>query len=129
NPIPYINQKGLVDRAGNPKDAYYVFKSYWTLSPLFCYIESHTWTERSGPKGLKRDVNIFSNCPEAELFVNGIGLGRKMRDVKVFPACGLSWSVEFKEGRNILSVVGYNDEKKSAVDSMVVNYFYKKNDV
>ncbi len=29
NAIPYINQKGLVDREGNPKDAYYVFKSYW----------------------------------------------------------------------------------------------------
>ncbi len=51
NDIPYMNQKGLVDRNGNPKDAYYVFKSYWSDVP-FTYIESHTWTERQGPKTL-----------------------------------------------------------------------------
>lgn len=37
NAIPFVNQKGLVDRAGNPKDAYYVFKSYWAKQP-FAYI-------------------------------------------------------------------------------------------
>ena len=30
NAIPYMNQKGLVDRNGNKKDAFYVFKSYWS---------------------------------------------------------------------------------------------------
>src|SRR5579859_6092768 len=28
NPIPYVNQKGLLDRAGRPKDAYHLFRSY-----------------------------------------------------------------------------------------------------
>jgi len=66
NAIPYMNQKGLVDRTGKPKDAFYVFKSYWSNDP-FTYIESHTWTERQGPKGKTRDVSVYSNCPEVEL--------------------------------------------------------------
>ena len=46
NPLPYMNQKGLVDRNGKPKDAYYVFASHWSKKP-FCYIESKTWTHRT----------------------------------------------------------------------------------
>ena len=41
NPIPYVNQKGLVDRSGKPKDAYYVFASYWKTEP-FCYCLLYT---------------------------------------------------------------------------------------
>ncbi|HAL55336.1 MAG TPA: beta-galactosidase [Bacteroidetes bacterium] len=129
NPIPYVNQKGLVDRAGNPKDAYYVFKSYWTTSPLFCYIESHTWLERNGPTGLKRDVKVFSNCPEVELFVNGVSQGRRTRDVRDYPACGLSWRVDFTEGENRLRAIGFKKGQEVTADSMVLSYRYKKNDV
>jgi beta-galactosidase len=127
NPIPYVNQKGLVDRAGVPKDAYYVFKSYWTESPKFCYIESHTWDERSGSPLLKRTVRVYSNCSEAELFLNGVSLGRNIRNIKNYPACGLRWDVLFKEGDNALKVIGYEKQKRIAVDSMHVTYFYTKN--
>ena len=30
NPVPYVNQKGVVERDLTPKEAYYVFQSYWT---------------------------------------------------------------------------------------------------
>ena len=30
-----MNQKGLVDRANTPKDAFYVFKSYWNKTDPF----------------------------------------------------------------------------------------------
>jgi beta-galactosidase len=129
NPIPYVNQKGLVDRAGNPKDAYFVFKSYWTTSPLFCYIESHTWTERSGPANLKREVNVFSNCPEAELFLNHVSQGKKTRDTKQYPACGLNWQVTFNEGENVLTALGFKEAKPAASDSIAVTYRYRKSDV
>ncbi len=126
NPIPYINEKGLVDRAGKPKDAYYVFKSYWTTSPEFCYIESHTWTERSGPTGMKREVKVFSNCSDVELFLNGASLGKRTRDIKKFPACGLSWGVDFLSGKNTLLAVGYHKRKSIASDSMIVQYTNRK---
>jgi len=127
NPIPYINQKGLVDRAGKPKDAYYVFKSYWTTSPQFVYVESHTWTERSGPAELSREVKVFSNCSEVELFLNGTTQGKRTRDINVFPACGLNWKVKFAAGPNALRAVGYNGGKIVSVDSMVLHYTTRKN--
>jgi beta-galactosidase len=127
NPIPYINQKGLVNRAGKPKDAYYVYKSYWTTDPKFCYIESHTWTDRNGPKNLKRQVKVYSNCDEVELFINGVSQGKNKRDIKDFPACGLHWSVNFTEGKNSIRAIGYKDGRNITEDSMTVNYWFKKN--
>jgi beta-galactosidase len=127
NPLPYINEKGLLDRSGNPKDAYYVFKSYWTTSPAFCYIESHTWTERSGPAGLKREVKVFSNCPQVELFLNGTRLGKHTRDIKTYPACGLSWQVDFIVGGNQLLAVGFDQKGKKVLDSLTVQYSHTKN--
>ncbi len=123
NPIPYVNQKGLVDRAGNPKDAYYVFKSYWTTSPAFCYIESHTWPERVGPPGAAREVNVFSNCAEVELFVNGTSQGMRTREVGRVPAAGLSWKPIFAEGTNLLVAVGRNGTTVVARDT--VSFIYR----
>ncbi len=125
NAIPYINQKGLVDRAGRPKDAYYVFKSYWSKVP-FTYIESHTWTERQGPKGKKRTISVYSNCPEVELFLNGKSLGVKQRNIKAFPASGLNWELNFEAGENILLAKGIT---KTVVveDSLKINYRFIRN--
>ncbi|MBU0559036.1 MAG: glycoside hydrolase family 88 protein [Bacteroidetes bacterium] len=128
NAIPYMNQKGLVDRDGKPKDAYYVFKSYWTEKPYFCYIESHTWLDRGGQKGLKREVNVFSNCDEVELLVNTKSLGKKKKDISKFPASGATWDVEFLEGVNAIRAVGYRDGKIATEDNLEINYTYKKND-
>ncbi|RPH35494.1 glycoside hydrolase family 2 protein, partial [bacterium] len=129
NPIPYVNQKGLVDRAGNPKDAYYVFKSYWTTSPEFCYIESHTWTERAGPEQMPREVNVYSNCAQVELFLNGVSQGMRPRNTRTFPACGLSWQVLFKAGENRLTALGFTNGRKSAGDTLVLRYSFAKNEV
>ena len=127
NAIPYMNQKGLVDRAGNPKDAFYVFKSYWSNDP-FTYIESHTWTERQGPKGQTRDVSVYSNCPEVELFLNGKSLGVKQRNTKSFPAAGLNWTLNFKAGKNKLVSVGKTKDGKEVKDELSINYRFKKNE-
>lgn len=126
NAIPYMNQKGLVDRDNNPKDAFYVFKSYWNKTDLFTYIESHTWTERQGPKGTTRDVSVYSNCSEVELFLNGKSLGTKQRDTKAFPAAGLNWNLTFKEGENTLVSVGKTNNGKLANDELKLNYRYTK---
>ena len=125
--IPYMNQKGLVDRNGNPKDAYYVFKSYWSEKP-FAYIESHTWTERQGPKNVARVLNVFSNCQKVEFFQNGVSLGEKKRDIKQFPACGLTWEVNFVEGKNTFVAVGTSNDGKKVSDTLHVNYRFTKNE-
>jgi beta-galactosidase len=102
NPIPYMNQKGLVDRDGVPKDAFYVYKAHWTRSPRFTYVESHTWTERSGPAGKPRRVRVYSNCDAVELLLDGASQGVRRRDPADFPAMGLRWDVTFREGANHL---------------------------
>jgi len=128
NDIPYMNQKGLVDRSGNPKDAFYVFKSYWAKEP-FAYIESHSWTDRQGPKGKKREISVFSNCKEVTLYHNGKSLGTRVKDINKFPASGLTWNVEFFEGDNRLMAVAKHENGNVVEDAVEVNYRYIKNDV
>lgn len=128
NPIPYVNEKGLVDMNNNPKDAYYVFKSYWAAEPKFCYIESHTWMERYGAPNQKLEVNVFSNCSEVELFINGASQGKSMKDIKKFPASGLSWQVNFVEGDNQIQAIGYDGNKKVTEDHLKISFTTKKND-
>ncbi len=127
NPIPYVNQKGLVDRNNNPKDAFYVFKSYWNDTTPFAYIESHTWTNRQGPKGLKRSVSVYSNCSEIELFLNGKSLGVKKRNTNDFPAAGLNWNVDFVDGNNVLTAIAKTKDGDEIKDELNVNYRFTKN--
>jgi beta-galactosidase len=104
NPIPYVNQKGLVDRASRPKDLYYLFQSYLTSEPM-CYIESPNWTIRVGRQGEAQRVRVYSNCPQVTLYINGTSYGEKRRDPAAFPAAGLTWEVPFAPGRNELHAI------------------------
>ncbi|MFC2110601.1 glycoside hydrolase family 2 protein [Bacteroidota bacterium] len=126
NAIPYMNQKGMVDRNGNPKDAYYVFKSYWAEKP-FVYIESHSWTERQGPKDKPRTISVYSNCESVELFHNDVSLGVKKKNISKFPASGLTWNVDFESGTNKLKAVGIPNTGKKVIDDLSINYRYLKN--
>lgn len=126
NAIPYMNQKGLVDRSGNPKDAFYVFKSYWSEVP-FTYIESHTWTERQGPKDLARTISVYSNCDKVAFYHNDKFLGEKERDITKFPASGLTWDINFTEGKNKLIAVGLPTSGSKVSDTLAVNYRFQKN--
>ncbi|MBB5213028.1 glycoside hydrolase family 2 protein [Microbulbifer hydrolyticus] len=122
NPLPYINQKGLTDREGNPKDAYYVFASYWSKQP-FCYIESHSWTVRYGPES-GRPVKVYCNTDTAELYLNGKSLGSKERRPGDFPAHGLVWQVPFQKGENELRVVGkVGEDGKTVEDAYRLTYY------
>lgn len=124
NPLPYMNQKGLVDREGNFKDAYWVFASYWKKEP-FCKIESSTWTHRNGPKE-GRNVTVFCNTQSAELFHNGQSLGKKDKQKGVVPAGGLVWKVPFNNGQNTLEVKGFNRTEQVAQDNHEVTYLIGK---
>lgn len=104
NPIPYVNQKGVVERDLTPKESYYVFQSYWSDRPML-RIYGHSWPTRWGKEGEKRWVKVYSNCPEVELFLNGKSLGVKKRDSRDFPAAGLRWEVVFASGENTLRAI------------------------
>jgi beta-galactosidase len=104
NPIPYMNQKGLVERDLTKKEGYYVFQSYWSTKPMV-HIYGHSQPVRWGDNGEEKMVKVFSNCDEAELFVNGKSFGRKKRNSQDFPAAGLRWNVVFNKGKNTVSVL------------------------
>lgn len=107
NPIPYVNQKGVVQRDGTPKESYYVFQSYWSSKPML-HIYGHSWPVRWGKPGEPKEILVYSNCPEVELFVNGVSQGRKKRNSQDFPAAGLRWNVPLREGNNKITATGYD---------------------
>jgi beta-galactosidase len=113
NPTPRVNQKGLLERDHTLKEGYFVFQSYWAEEPML-RIYGHSWPVRWGGKGEVKMVKVYSNCPAAELFVNGVSVGSKKRNGRDFPAAGLRWLVQFKEGENHLRAVGRKDDVEVA---------------
>ncbi len=104
NPVPFVNQKGVVERDFTKKESYYVFQSYWTTQPMV-YIYGHNRPVRWGEAGEQKEILVYSNCPAVELFVNGVSQGVKKRNSQDFPAAGLHWEAVFKEGVNIVKAV------------------------
>jgi beta-galactosidase len=104
NPLPYVNQKGLLERDRTPKEGYYVFQSWWTEKPMV-HIYGHSWPVRWGRAGESKMVKVYSNCATAELFLNGKSCGVKQRSSQDFPAAGLRWLTPFQAGENHLRVV------------------------
>ena len=103
NPVPYMNQKGVVERDLTKKEAYYVFQSYWTSKPMV-HIYGHSWPVRWGDEGEEKMIKVYSNCDEAELFVNGKSYGIKKRNSQDFPAAGLRWNIVLNKGAYKINV-------------------------
>ncbi|MEN1679706.1 MAG: glycoside hydrolase family 2 TIM barrel-domain containing protein [Planctomycetota bacterium] len=120
NPIPYVNQKGVVQRDLTPKESYYVFQSYWAKEPML-RLYGHTWPVRHGPAGELSMIKVYSNCDAVELFVNGESAGTRRRDSANFPAAGLRWRVALKEGDNEL-VARAEVGGATLVDELRVHY-------
>ncbi|PZR29838.1 MAG: glycoside hydrolase family 2 [Citrobacter freundii] len=124
NPTPYVNQKGVIERDLTPKESYYVFQSYWASKPM-AHIYGHSWPVRWGNEGEAKVVKVYSNCDEAELWVNGKSLGVKKRNSQDFPAAGLRWDVPFNNGNNIVKVIA-RKKKVQVEDSIQVQYQTEK---
>jgi len=105
NPIPRVNQKGLMERDLTPKEGYFVFQSYWSDKPMV-HIYGHSWPVRWGDKDQLKLVKVYSNCPSVEFFLNGASCGARERHSRDFPSAGLRWMVRFADGRNRLKAVG-----------------------
>ncbi|MBP6609611.1 MAG: DUF4982 domain-containing protein [Paludibacter sp.] len=108
-----------VDLAGFPKDRFYLYQGQWTKTPMIHILPHWNW-QGSGFDTIP--VFAYTNCDEAELFLNGKSLGKKVKgvDFTMIPAeysgfkFGLyksyhrfSWQVPYQPGE--LKVVGYKN--------------------
>ncbi|WP_171686515.1 Ig-like domain-containing protein [Paenibacillus planticolens] len=84
-PTPYsiypvgVSSFGAIDTAGFPKDSFYLFKSQWNPQPM-AHILPMNWT--NWRLGETVEVWVNTNQQSAELFLNGVSLGRKSFDIK-----------------------------------------------
>jgi beta-galactosidase len=120
NPVPRINQKGLVERDMTKKEGSFVFQSYWAET-LMAHIYGHSWPVRWGAANEEKMVKVYSNCDSAELFVNGKSAGVKHRNSQDFPAAGLRWMTPFATGQNVLRVIA-TKSGKTVIDEISFLY-------
>ena len=124
NPVPYMNQKGVVERDFAPKESYYLVQSYWTDEPMI-HIYGHSWPVRWGDNNEEKEIKVYSNCTEVELFLNGQSLGIKKRNSQDFPAAGLHWKNTFKQGKNTIKAIGKKG-KQTVSDEISFDYQTEK---
>ncbi|WP_159888474.1 glycoside hydrolase family 2 TIM barrel-domain containing protein [Paenibacillus puerhi] len=108
SPIPYLNMKGIVERDLTPKEAYYVFQSYWASKPMV-RIYGHSMPVRWGGADELKQIKVYSNADEVELFLNGESLGVRKRDSQNFPAAGLRWDTLLTAGEHQVRAVAVKD--------------------
>ena len=95
-PTPYVwpsrsSYFGIIDLAGFPKDAYYMYQSEWTDQPVLHVFPHWNWEEG-------KDVDIwayYSQADEVELFLNDESLGIKKKEKDDLH---IMWRVPFKPG-------------------------------
>ena len=69
---------GAVDLAGLPKDRFYLYRSHWKKDAETLHVLPHwTWPGREGEV---TPIFVYTNYPEAELFINGKSQGRQHKD-------------------------------------------------
>lgn len=59
---------GIIDIAGLPKDAYYLYQSMWTDEPM-CHIVPMDWSQWTVGKNVR--VMVYSNAYSVKMYLNG----------------------------------------------------------
>jgi O-glycosyl hydrolase/beta-galactosidase/beta-glucuronidase len=87
-----LNDKGLVtyDRK-TKKDAFFWYKANWSDEPVL-YITGRRFVDRADEK---MEVKVYSNAPQAELWLNGVSAGVVTSSDHVF-----RWNVTLAPGEN-----------------------------
>lgn len=68
---------GIIDLASIPKDRYYLYRSLWNKREHTLHVLPH-WTWK-GREGENTPVFVYTDYPEAELFVNGKSYGKQRK--------------------------------------------------
>lgn len=122
NPIPYMNQKGLLlHDHKTKKDVYYLYQSMYRKAsdcPMV-YIVSESWTDRWKKPGVK-DVWVYSNCDSVMMY-NDLGkeisFGSKIKNAGPRGDTRFQWdSIDVQN--NILYAEGWFNNQIVARDTI-----------
>jgi beta-galactosidase len=104
---------GIIDLCGFPKDRFYLYQSHWRPDFPMAHILPHwNWKERIGKI---TPVNVYTSGTEAELFINGRSMGRKVR--RTGQDFRLVWdSVKYEPG--VVKVIAYKNGLQWATDEV-----------
>jgi beta-galactosidase len=110
-----VNGQGLFDRTGGARNITWQRKSWWTNKPMLYVMRKQgnagagDWVSDWSPTDIdtydEAQLQVFSNCDDVELFLNGRSVGVKTRpDDKASPR---TWAITFHKG--ILKAVAKNN--------------------
>jgi beta-galactosidase len=113
------NTQGLFDRIGTWKPRAYQRQSWWSDKPVVHIVRKDdtasagnwvaNWTPTDFGTYDDARVQVFSNCDEVELFLNGKSLGSKAKPADDSPR---NWELPFNKGS--LKAVGKNNGEEVA---------------
>ena len=102
--VPRINNKGITGINREIKDSYWLYKAFLTDTP-FIKIGCSTWKYRGGTADTagicRQKVEVYTNAPEIEMFLDGESLGKQTVTDKV-----AVFEVPFTAGDNKLMATG-----------------------
>ena len=102
--VPRINNKGITGINREIKDSYWLYKAFLTDTP-FIKIGCSTWKYRGGTADAagicRQKVEVYTNAPEIEMFLDGESLGKQTVTDKV-----AVFEVPFTAGDNKLMATG-----------------------
>ena len=112
---------GLMDLAGFPKTDYFIRQTLWLDKPVIYLVAGRIRGGRPerGPRATRPSwnwntgdsirVSCITNAEEAELYLNGRSLGRKLKNDTA--RRGLAWTIPYEPGE--LKVLGYTHGKQA----------------
>jgi beta-galactosidase len=125
NPIPYMNQKGLLlhDHT-TKKDVYYLYQSMYrdVADYPMVYIVSESWKDRWSEPG-KKNVWVYSNCDTVELFNDRgtLSFGKRTKTAGPRGDTRFQWD-DVDVQYNVLHAVGYADGVNVAEHTIVLDH-------
>lgn len=101
------SQSGAIDLYLQKKDAFYQNQSHWREEPMIHLLPHWNW---EGQEGEAIRVLAYTNCDEAELFLNGRSLGKQT----IVKSGHGEWKVPYEPG--VLLAKGYRNGACAAED-------------
>ena len=127
--MPHINNKGLLTFSRQPKDTYYLYQAYLLEQPFLKVLSAgkneRTAVADSGSHISKQLVQVATNLPAVELFINDKSLGLQK---SVSHVC--EWQVPFIDGPNKIEAVattaGLRYSDVSEINFKLIPYLFNQ---